>query len=196
MTQPRNEWQDMAQDWQQQPSPTLDIEALRHEVERRGRSIRRVVWLEVGSTLLVLAICLFIAFAPGSDPAETMVFGALGGGLVVYQALMVWLRSCDFASAGRDALSLVDLEIRRARTVLRYWRWGMWTALGMWLALYAYFLAGVHYHWEGLRLTGLAAGLAVNIATFPLMGLYGWWRCGQASARLARFRRLREQLAP
>lgn len=196
MNQAPNDWQDMARDWQQQPSPTIDVEALRHEVERRGRAIRHVLWLEIGATLLVLAACLYIAFAPGSDPAETWLFGLLAVSLVVYQALMVWQRRCDGAGGENDALSLVDLEIRRATTVLRYWRWGMWTALGMWLVLYGYFLAGVHYDWAGIRLTGLAGGLGINVVVFPLMGLYGWWRCRQARARLARFERLRGQLAP
>lgn len=196
MTQAPQDWQAMARDWQQQPSPALDIEALRLEVERRGRGIRRVVWLEVVSTILVVALCLYIAFAPGGTRAEMVVFGGLAGGLLVYQSLMVWLRACDGGGTGHDALSLIDLEIRRATTVLRYWRWGMWTALAMWLALYGYFIAGMQLHWEGIRLTGLAGGLGINVVTFPLMGLYGWWRCRQARARLARFRSLRGQLAP
>jgi hypothetical protein len=196
MTQPRNEWQDLAQDWLQQPAPVVDIEALRREVERRGRELRRVVWVEIGGTVLALALCLFIAFAPGSDPAETRVFGGLAAALLVYQSVIIWLRRRDLASDGRDALSLIDLEIRRATTVLRYWRWGMWSALVMWLTLYVYFIASMALGWEGVRLSGLAMGLGLNVVLFPLMGLYGWWSCRRARSRLQRFRSLREQLSP
>ena len=165
MSDKNGDWSALAADWQRQATPPLDIEALRREVDRRGRSLRVMVWLEV-------------------------VFSFL----VVYQSAMVWMRRRDLANTGRDALSLVDLEMRRATTVLHYWRWGMWAGLGLWLALYGFFLAGVLQDWPTPRLIGLAIGLALNIVVFPAVGLYGWWRSRQARARLARFRALREQL--
>ena len=36
--------------------------------------------------------------------------------------------------------------------------------------------------------------LAINALVFPAMGVYGWWRCSQARARLKRFSALRDQL--
>lgn len=188
------DWSSLASDWQQQEAPRIDIDALRREVERRGRSLRRVVWMEVGFTMLVVLACATIALSPSSDRFEAILFGLLALSLLVYQALMVRLRRGDLADTGRDALSLVERELRRAGTVLRYWRWGMWTALAMWLLLYGYFMAGVYLAWEGPRLGGLAGGLGVNVLVFPLMGAYGCWRCRQARARIARFTALREQL--
>jgi len=188
------DWSALASDWQQQETPRIDIDMLRREVERRGRNLRRVVWLEVAFTALIALVCAWIAFSPGSDRVETILFSVLAVTMVVYQAGMVRLRRGDLADTAHDALSLVDREIRRGITVLRYWRWGMWTALAIWLAIYGLFLAGVQMDWESRRIGGLAGGLGINVLVFPLMGAYGWWRCRQARARIARFTALREQL--
>lgn len=189
------DWKDLAADWQRQDTPVLDIEALRQEVDRRGRTLSRMVWLEVGFTVLVLAACAMIVMAPRADRFETILFSAMAIFLVIYQGAMVWMRRRDLVNTGRDALSLVDLEIRRAKTVLLYWRWGMWAGLGLWLALYGFFMSGLVQDWPTPRLAGLAGGLLINIVVFPAVGLYGWWRCRQAKERLARFHALREQLA-
>ncbi len=188
------DWTALAADWQRQDTPTIDVEAIRDEAERRSRSLRRVIWLEVAFAALVLVVCVQIALSPRSDSVETLLFGAMAAFLVVYQALMVWIRRRDLANAGHDALSLVDREIQRARTVLRYWRWGMWTALLLWLGIYALMLHGMVADWPERRMGGLVGGTAINVVVFPAMGVYGWWRCSQARARLARFGALRDQL--
>jgi len=188
------DWSALAFDWQQQETPRIDIDVLRREVERRGRVLRRVVWMEVAFTALIALVCALIAFSPGSTRVETIMFAVMAVTLVVYQACMVRLRRGDLADTAGDALSLVDREILRGITVLRYWRWGMWTALAIWLVIYGVFLAGLHMDSETPRLGGLAGGLGINVLLFPLMGAYGWWRCRQARARIARFTALREQL--
>ena len=188
------DWSAMAADWQRQDTPAIDVEAIREEAGRRSRGLRRVIWLEVAFAVLVVGVCVQIALSPRSDPVETLIFGAMSVFLVLYQALMVWIRRRDLADAGRDALSLVDREIQRANTVLRYWRGGMWTALLMWLGIYALMLYGMSAGWPERRVGGLLGGTAINVLVFPAMGLYGWWRCSQARARLARFTALRDQL--
>lgn len=194
MSDRNGDWSALAADWQRQATPPLDIEALRREVDRRGRSLRVMVWLEIVFSFLVVGACAMIVLSPRSERFEVVLFSAMAVFLLVYQSAMVWMRRRDLANTGRDALSLVDLEMRRATTVLHYWRWGMWAGLGLWLALYGFFMAGVLQGWPTPRLVGLAIGLATNIVIFPAVGLYGWWRSRQARARLARFRALREQL--
>jgi hypothetical protein len=194
MTDKNGDWSALAADWQRQDTPVLDIEALRQEVDRRGRTLRRMVWLEVGFTFLVLGACAMIVLNPHSERFEAILFGAMAVFLLVYQTGIVWMRRRDLANTGRDALSLVDLEIRRAGTVLRYWRLGMWVGLGLWLALYAFFMFGLLQDWSSPRLAGLAGGLLVNVVIFPAVGLYAWWRSRQARERLARFHALHEQL--
>jgi hypothetical protein len=188
------DWSALAADWQQQDTPIIDVEAIREEAESRSRSLRRVIWLEVVFAVLVIVVCVQIALSPRSDTVETLLFGAMAAFLVVYQALMVWIRRRDLADAGRDALALVDREIQRAGTVLRYWRWGMWSALGLWLGIYALMLYGMAADWPTRRVAGLLGGTAINVLLFPAMGAYGWWRCSQARARLKRFTALRDQL--
>jgi hypothetical protein len=194
MSDRNGDWSALAADWQRQATPVLDIEALRREVDRRGRTLRYMVWLEIGFTLLVLGACAMIVLSPHSERSEAILFGAMAVFLLVYQTGIVWMRRRDLANTGRDARSLVDLEIRRAGTVLLYWRWGMWAGLALWVVLYGFFMAGVLQGWPSPRLAGLAGGLLVNVVVFPAVGVYAWWRCRQARARLARFHALREQL--
>jgi len=188
------DWSALAADWQQQDTPLIDVEAIRDEAERRGQSLRRTVRLEIGLALLVIVVCVLIAASPRSDTIQTLVFSSMAVFLSAYQALMIWIRRRDLADAGRDALSLVEREIQRATTVLRYWRWGMWAALALWLGIYGVMLHGMASDWPLQRVSGLVGGTAINVLVFPAMGVYGWWRCSQARARLVRFGLLREQL--
>lgn len=188
------DWTALAADWQRQDTPAIDVEAIRDEAERRSRSLRRTVRIEIGFSVLVIAMCVLIALNPRGERAEQLLFAGMAVFLMAYQALMVWIRRRDLADAGRDALSLVDREIQRAGTVLRYWRWGMWSALLLWLGIYALMLHGMAADWPPHRVGGLLGGTAINVLVFPAMGVYGWWRCSQARARLLRFAALRDQL--
>lgn len=188
------EWSSLAADWQGQDTPAIDIEAIRDEAARRSQGLRRVIRFEIGFALLVIAVCVGIAASPRSDRIETLLFSGMAVFLGVYQGLMVWIRRRDLADAGRDALSLVEREIQRATTVLRYWRWGMWSALVLWLAIYGLMIFGMAADWPLRRVSGLLGGAGINVLVFPAMGAYGWWRCSQARARLRRFGALRDQL--
>jgi hypothetical protein len=188
------EWSSLAADWQGQDTPAIDIEAIRDEAGRRSQGLRRVIRFEIGFALLVIAVCVGIAASPRSDRIETLLFSGMAVFLGVYQGLMVWIRRRDLADAGRDALSLVEREIQRATTVLRYWRWGMWSALVLWLAIYGLMIFGMASDWPLRRVSGLLGGAGINVLVFPAMGAYGWWRCSQARRRLLRFGALRDQL--
>ncbi|MCX7034246.1 MAG: hypothetical protein NT046_09785 [Arenimonas sp.] len=188
------DWSSLAADWQRQDTPAIDVEAIRDEAERRSRGLRRTVRIEIGFSVLAIGMCVLIAVSPKSERAEQLLFAGLAVFLCVYQALMVWIRRRDLADAGCDALSLVDREIQRAGTVLRYWRWGMWTSLMLWLGIYVLMLYGMASDWPERRVGGLLGATAINVLVFPAMGIYGWWRCSQARARLTRFTALREQL--
>lgn len=188
------DWTALAADWQRQDTPTIDVEAIREEAERRSTSLRRTVRLEIGFSVLVVLMCVLIALSPRSERVEQLLFAAMAVFLAGYQALMVWIRRRDLMDAGRDALSLVDREMQRARTVLVYWRWGMWSALALWLAIFVMLMYGMAQDWPMSRVAGLVGGTAINVLVFPAMGLYGWWRSTQARARLKRFTALREQL--
>lgn len=188
------DWTALAADWQRQDTPAIDVEAIRDEAGRRSRGLRRVIWLEIAFAVLVVVACVQTALSPRSDRVESILFAGMAAFLVVYQALMVWIRRRDLADAGRDALSLVEREIQRAHTVLRYWRWGMWSALLLWLGIYALMLCGIASDWPPRRVGGFVGATAINVVVFPAMGVYGWWRCSQARARLLRFAALREQL--
>ncbi|GAB2489027.1 hypothetical protein [Arenimonas alkanexedens] len=194
MSEHTQDWSALAADWQQQETPAIDIEAIREEAEQRSRGLRRTIRMEIGFALLVIVVCALIAMSPRSDRVETLMFAGLAAFLTVYQGLMVWIRRRDLAQAGNGALALVERELQRASTVLRYWRWGMWCSLALWAGIYALMLYGMAAGWPSARISGILGATTVNIVFLPAMGLFGWWRCSQARARQVRFRALREQL--
>ena len=187
------DWDALSAAWQQQDAPAIDVEALRREASRRGRTLRRTVWLETGFTALVVAMCTLIALAPGSDGFERALFGTLAGLMVAYQAYMVWLRRREWSETGLDATALLDLELRRCETTLYYWRFGMWSVLVLWLGLFAFWLWLLAQDGEASRAAGLVGGLYINVLVIPAMGLYGLWRSNQARRRRGRLLALREQ---
>lgn len=191
---PNLDWKSLAEDWQHQPVPGLDMAALRHEVNRRGRALRWVLAGEIALTVVVVLACGLILLDPGAGRLEQLLFSAMALFLVGYQAFMIRLRMRDLEAPGLDAPALVELEMRRCRTTLGYWRIGMWTAVGLWTVLYAVMLAGAMQDWPLRLVAGLAGGLGINVLLFPLMGLYGVWSCRRARGRLHRYQALREQL--
>lgn len=188
------DWKKLASDWQEQDTPGIDLDALRRETARQGRHLKLMLGLELVFSVLVIGTCALFAFSRSNTSFEAVLFGAMGVFLLVYQSAMIWLRRRELDETGLDALSLVETGLRRGRGALLYWRLGMWTGLALWLTIYVLFLAGLRYEWEGVRLAGLAGSLMINIVVFPVVGLYGWWRCRATRARMARLHGLREQL--
>lgn len=187
------DWDALSATWRQQDAPAIDVDALRREASRRGRTLRLTVWLETGVTALVVLACALIALAPGSDGFERGLFGALAVLMAAYQAYMVWLRRREWSEAGLDANALLDLELRRCATTLYYWRFGMWSVLVLWLGLYGFWLWMLAQDGEPGRAAGLVGGLYINVLVIPAIGIYGLWRCRQARRRRQRLLALREQ---
>lgn len=188
---PNKDWDALSATWQQQATPPIDVEALRREAARRGRTLRRTVWLETGFTGLVVLLCAVIALSPSSDGFERGLFGVLAVLMTAYQAYMVWLRRREWSEAGLDANALLDLELRRCATTLHYWRFGMWSVLVLWLGLFGFWLWMLGQPDPGSRAEGLMGGLYANVVVIPLIGVYGLWRSNQARRRRERLLALR-----
>lgn len=186
------DWDALSTTWQQQATQTIDVEALRREAARRGRTLRRTVWLETGFTALVVLVCAGIALAPSSDGFERGLFAVLAVLMTAYQAYMVWLRRSEWSEAGLDATALLDLELRRCATTLYYWRFGMWSVLVLWLGLFGFWLWSLDQPDAGSRVDGLMGGLYMNVLVIPAIGVYGLWRSNQARRRRNRLQALRQ----
>ncbi|KFL37555.1 hypothetical protein [Arenimonas donghaensis] len=185
------DWDALSATWQQQATQTIDVEALRREAVRRGRTLRLTVWLETGLTALVVLVCAVVALAPSSDAFERGLFAGLAVLMTAYQAYMVWLRRREWSEAGLDATALLDLELRRCATTLYYWRFGMWSVLGLWLALFGAWLWMIGQPDPNASAEGLMGGLYANVVVIPAIGVYGLWRSRQARRRRERLLALR-----
>jgi hypothetical protein len=92
---------------------------------------------------------------------------------------------------------MVDLEIARARTSLRYWRVSIWLSVAIWLALYALAMLGA---WGGDANAGVvpADKLAGSLVGAGSVGIgfaaWAWWRGRRPRARLVRLHGLRDEL--
>jgi len=188
------DWQALSDAWRDQATPTIDMDALRREVGKQGRYLRRMLALEVGLTVLLLVFFAWALLRPDNTLVEYLLLGGFAFLLIVYEGFVLWIRRRELSDTGLDAQALLDLEIRRAGTTHLYWRIGMWTAMAMWLALYAALMAGLSLDWEEVRLAGLIGAVTANVLAFPAVALFGYYRCRQASQRRARYQDLLEQL--
>lgn len=187
------EWQDLATDWQAQAVPAVDVEAIRSEVARRGRTLRCVVAGEWLLTVIGAAGCGLVALTTALVH-ERVLFAGISLFVLVYQVWMTRLRRDSWDPAGSDAAAMIELEMRRARTVLRYWWLGLWTCVALALLPAGVLVYGHLQHWpmQGLvPLWGMLLGMLV--AGVPT-GIYGVLSCRRARQRLARFERLRGEL--
>ena len=188
------DWQALSETWMAQAAPGIDLEAVRREALRRGRSLRRKVWGEVAVVALYVVFCVHVLLTRETELIEKILFSSLTVFLVVYQAYFLWLRRGELSDAGLDVNSLVDLELRRCRTTIRYWRIGMWTGLALWIVLYGVMLVGMLTDGPRGVVFGLVGGLLANVLMMPALGLFGVWRTRQEQARIARYRELQGQL--
>lgn len=185
------DWDALSATWQQQATQTIDVEALRREASRRGRTLRLTVWLETGMTALVVLVCAVIALSPSSEAFERGLFAGLAVLMTAYQSYMIWLRRREWSEAGLDATALLDLELRRCATTLYYWRFGMWSVLGLWLGLFGFWLWAMGQPAPGASVEGLMGGLYANVVMIPAIGVYGLWRSRQARRRRERLLAMR-----
>ena len=188
------DWLALSETWRAQAAPGIDLEAVRREALKRGRSLRMKVWAEVVMVAVYVAFCIYVVMAHDSDVLDKILFTALCVFLIVYQAYFLWLRRGELSDAGLDVHSLVELELRRCHTTLRYWRIGMWTGLAIWVALYVAMLVGMQMDGPRGFVFGLVGGLLANVVVMPALGLFALWRTRQEQARIARYRELQGQL--
>lgn len=115
----RKVWTDLAQ-------PPLDpgvIDALRREVHRGSRRLRREVVLECMATLLGAAFFTWLAL--GSDGRASVAYALLAAGVLLGQAWLVMLRRDVWRARSESPAEFLSLQLRRSR--LR----GRLAALGM-----------------------------------------------------------------
>lgn len=187
---PNLDWKALGDAWRGQPVPAIDAEAIGREIRRRGRRLRWLVAAEAALTVVMVALCVWITQRPETSTIDRMVFLGLAAALIVYQAGVLWLRRRQLRDDGRSVADLLDLEIRRTRSGITYWRISLWTAMAMWLALslVVWFDAS-----DALR-AGFWIMIAINGPMMLAAALFVWWRGRRSLARIARFQALRDQL--
>ena len=94
----------------------------------------------------------------------------------------LWARRRQIWNADHDLVTMVELDIARAETTLRYWRVSIWLSLAMLLAL------------VGLAADKAMSGLPVIWIPASGFALWAWWRCRHIGERLASMRRIRDEL--
>ena len=189
-----HDWQALSDTWRAQATPSIDMDALRREVGKQSRYLRRVLALEVGTTVVMLGFFAWVLMRPDNTVFDYWLFGIGSVVMVLYQGYVLWIRRRELSDTGLDAQALLDLEIRRANTTHLYWRIGMWLGLALWVVLYVALLVGLDQGWDKGRVAGLAGGLVANVLVFPLAGLFGYVRCRQATRRRLRYQELLDQL--
>lgn len=187
---PNLDWQALGDAWRGQAVPAIDADAIGREIRRRGRRLRWLVASEAVLTVLMVALCIWITLRPDTSAMDRAVFLGLGAGLVVYQISVLWLRRRQLRDDGRSVADLVDLEIRRTRSGITYWRISLWSGMALWLALslVVWFDAS-----DTLR-AGFWIMIAINAPIMLGAAVFIWWRGRQSLARIARFEALRDQL--
>lgn len=194
LRQPADEWQALGEQWRDQAVEAIDVEALRRQVRRRGRHLRAWLSLEVAVTVLGLLLLGWVVFVSGElDRGGRGVMGALAGALVAWQGWSLWIRRRQLDLDGVDAADMLDLEIERARTTIRYWRWGMWAGIALWLLLIGAVMVGSA---PGSAMQGALSSPAVTIngTLFGLCGVFAWWCGRRCRARIRVLEALRAQL--
>ncbi|TNJ32999.1 hypothetical protein [Arenimonas terrae] len=187
---PNLDWKALGDTWRDQPVPAIDPEAIGREIRRRGRRLRWLVGAEALFSALAIGLCAWIVQRPEISSVDRWVFIGLGAVLAVYQAGVLWLRRRQLRDDGRSVADLVELEIRRTRSGITYWRISLWTAMALWLglALVVWFDAS-----DTLR-RGFWLMIAINGPMMLAAAVFIWWRGRRSLARITRFEALRDQL--
>jgi hypothetical protein len=187
---PNLDWKALGDTWRDQPVPAIDPEAIGQEIRRHGRRLRWLVGSEALFSVLAVLLCAWIVQRPDTSTVDRWVFIGLGVVLAVYQVGVLWLRRRQLRDDGRNVADLVDLEIRRTRAGITYWRISMWTAMAIWLALslVVWFDAS-----DALR-RGFFVMIAINGPMMLAAAIFVWRRGRRSLARIARFEALRDQL--
>ena len=189
-----DDWLALGDDWRAQATGTVDVDDLRAEVRRRGRRLRWALVSELLGFALAMAVGVWVLRSDPAGIAPAVIIGLLVI-LAGFQGWSLWIRRRQVGDSGLDARAMVDLEIDRARTSLRYWRVSIWLSMAMWLALYAVamlggWVAGVDAVSADKWTRSLVAAGSFGIG----FAVWAWWLGRRTTARLARLRGLRDEL--
>lgn len=189
-----DDWGAFGAAWRAQSASDADMHALRLDAARRGRRLRGLQAVEVLGLLIAVAMTArFVFDDPGLDASEAFVITLLAAALGS-TAWATVVRARRGREAGLDAVSLVDLEIGRARDALRYWRTSSMIVAAMWIALcgvgLAHWAGWVAFAGGGRWLLAAAVNLPFVLATFGVER----WRRRQLHTRLAKLQRLHDEL--
>ena len=191
-----DDWLALGEDWRAQPGSAIDVDALRNEVRRRGCRLRWALVNELVAFAMAMGLCLWVLLSGRAGLAPAVVIGLMVL-LAGFQAWSLWIRRRQVGDSDLDARAMVDLEIARARTSLRYWRVSIWLSVAIWLALYALAMLGA---WGGDASAGvvpadkLAGGLVGAGSVGVGFAAWAWWRGRRTRARLVRLHRLQDEL--
>ena len=193
---PHDDWLALGEDWRAQAGSSVDVDALRNEVRRRGRRLRWALVNELVGFAMAMGLCLWVLLSGRAGLAPAVVIGLMVV-LAAFQAWALWIRRRQIGDSGLDARAMVDLEIARARTSLRYWRVSIWLSVAIWFALYALAMLGVSVSdtnpdiVSADKLVGSLVGAGSVCIAF---GAWAWWRGRRTRARLARLHGLQDEL--
>ena len=190
-----DDWLALGEDWRAQQGSTLDIDALRAEVRRRGRRLRWALISELFGFALAMALGVWVLMSEPAGVASAVIIGLL---VIVtgFQGWSLWIRRRQVGDSGLDASAMVDLEIDRASTSLRYWRVSIWLSVAMWLALYAVAMLGARVaNGNADGVTDKLAGGLVGAGSVGIgFAVWAWWLGRRTRARLLRLRALRDEM--
>ncbi|MDQ3205901.1 MAG: hypothetical protein M3Q40_05235 [Pseudomonadota bacterium] len=188
-----DDWATLGEDWRAQAASRVDAGALLDEVRRRGSRLRRALVLELATAAAALGLCAWVLLDPETHPAYRLLVAALATVVLVLQGWALWIRRGQIRERGLGPEALVELDIRRARTTLRYWRVSTWATLVVWLVLYAFSLVGAVSNDAALAGT-LYASLGATAVVVVVAAAWGWWRGRMLRQRLQRMRRMQAEL--
>lgn len=193
-----DDWLALGEDWRAQPGSGVDVDALRAEVRRRGRRLRWAMAHDFAGFAIAMGACVWALQSGRAGLMSAVVVGMMVV-LVGFQAWSLWSRRRQVGDSGLDARALVDLEIARGQTSLRYWRVSIWLSVAIWLGLYGLAMLGAWVadanadadavtadKWAGI----LAGAGSVGIG----FAIYAWWLGCRTVARLQRLRQLRDEM--
>ncbi|UHQ22956.1 hypothetical protein LVB77_20285 [Lysobacter sp. 5GHs7-4] len=184
------DWAALGDEWRAQPDAGIDVERLRADVRKRGRSLRRALLGEVLLTLAILAALVWlIVQTETGDPMRTILVAMIPIS-IGFQLWSLWLRRRQLRDDGLDVAAMLELEIGRVNASLRYWRHGTWSALLLMLAVFAFALVDA----QPKQIGGLVGGAVGGGLGALFSAAMGWFKHRSGRRRLAYLRELQAQL--
>lgn len=165
-------WQ---QEWQTQDATGPDMDALRRQTKKRDRREKVLSVLQVLFGVIVLGICVRAFFLVDTYP---MRLGVVVLGLIVIGGTLHDLRRRvrRWHASTETVADLVDLERRRLKARVRYWRESAWIVAILWCALaIVAVIDSIRNPFSLDRLEGWFLSLAVNLPLILATVAFAWW---------------------